>query len=318
MADIGKNYTKLARNSADLCAFMMVCRHGQLSSAAREMKISQPSLSQRIKNLETALNLQLFSRTSKGVELTREGQNLYRRMDGPLGQVADRFDEFSTTSQSQKVMISVDYAFASFWLLPRLPRMRTELGAMNLCILTSQNPVENAAPGTDIIIRMAQVNQSKSRETLLIKERVSAICSPQFKQANSSIQCPHDLLDHSALLLHLNSPSTDTPWCNWTEWLEHLDVPTDDFSKETVFSNYEMIVRAAIEGQGVALGWAGLVDDLLAGPELTTLLPDIVTTQCGYFIDVVQIMPSRIVTDLQQWIVNEAGISQKSSALTAA
>jgi len=54
------------------------------------------------------------------------------------------------------------------------------------------------------------------------------------------------------------------------------------------------------------------------GPELTTLLPDIVTTQCRYFIDVVQIMRSRMVTDLQQWIVNEAGVSQKSSAMKAA
>lgn len=306
MADIDKSYTNLARNSADLCAFMIVCRHGQLSSASKAMKISQPSLSHRIKNLELALGLKLFTRTSKGVELTRDGQYLYRRIERPLTQVSERFAEFSATDKAEKVMISVDYAFASLWLLPRLPRIRDVTGAINLCILTSQDPVENAGPDTDIIIHMDHFNDSKTRENLLFQERVSAICSPAFKQSHPGITSPADLLEQSPYLLHLNSPTANTPWCNWAEWFEILGEDTNDMSKDTVFSNYELIIRAASGGQGVALGWQGLTESLLDGLTLTTLLPDVVTTECGYFIDLPQRKSSNMVEVLRAWIVNEA------------
>jgi len=66
MANQGNSYIKFARSAADLCAFMMVCRHGQLSAAAREMKLSQPSLSQRIRNLEIALDQKLSTEAPKG------------------------------------------------------------------------------------------------------------------------------------------------------------------------------------------------------------------------------------------------------------
>jgi len=305
MSGIGKNYIKLAANSADLCAFMVVCRHGQLSSAAREMQLSQPSLSQRIKNLETAVGRTLFVRTSKGVETTREGLELHRRIAKPLKQVADGYLEFSERSLSNKVLISVDHAFASFWLVPRLPRMREDLGAIDICVLSSQEPKENAGSDTDIVIHMAEPGLATSGDTLLLAEEVSAICSPKFKQEHPDIKSPEDLSKDPAFLLHLNSPTTDTPWCSWPDWLAHFGTPTRLLRKETVFSNYEMIVQAAIGGQGVALGWNGLIDKHIIEFELTKLFAETLSTDRGYFIRKMQPDPSDATLALHDWIIQE-------------
>ncbi len=289
---------------------MVVCRHGQLSSAARELKLSQPSLSQRIRNLELALGQQLFDRTSKGVELTREGLSLFRSMEKPLGKVASRFQDFMEKDRSDRVLISVDYAFASFWLLPRIPRMREALGTTNICVLTSQNPVENAGNDTDITLHMAGSHQVRASETLVLAEQVSAVCSPTFKQENFAIVRPCDLLEQPSKLIHLNSPSADTRWCNWEEWLESQNVTIDHLTKDTVFSNYEMIVRAAIDGQGIALGWHGLIEPLLKRHDLTMLMPHFVTTGRGYYINLHQAKSSRMASDLHEWIITEAQASQ--------
>ena len=57
--------------------FYCAARCGSITMAAQELCISQPAVSQAVKQLETALNCRLFLRTSKGVHLTKEGELLY-------------------------------------------------------------------------------------------------------------------------------------------------------------------------------------------------------------------------------------------------
>lgn len=57
--------------------FYTVAKLGSISAAANSLFISQPAVSQAIKHLETALDANLFHRTSKGVKLTAEGEALY-------------------------------------------------------------------------------------------------------------------------------------------------------------------------------------------------------------------------------------------------
>ena len=54
--------------------FYYVARLGSVTRAAAELSISQPAVSQSIKQLERQLEVQLFHRAAKGVRLTKEGQ----------------------------------------------------------------------------------------------------------------------------------------------------------------------------------------------------------------------------------------------------
>ena len=56
--------------------FYITAKHGSLSKAAKELFISQPAVTQTIKQLEEKLGGQLFFRTSKGVRLTGDGEAL--------------------------------------------------------------------------------------------------------------------------------------------------------------------------------------------------------------------------------------------------
>ncbi len=59
--------------------FNTVARSGNLSSAAKELLISQPAVSRSLSKLEDSLSVKLFIRTSRGVRLTSEGEFLYAR-----------------------------------------------------------------------------------------------------------------------------------------------------------------------------------------------------------------------------------------------
>ena len=58
--------------------FCIAAEYGSITVAAEKMFISQPAVSQTIRQLEEALDCSLFLRTSKGVKLTAEGELLYK------------------------------------------------------------------------------------------------------------------------------------------------------------------------------------------------------------------------------------------------
>lgn len=306
MSDQGNSYTPFARCSADLCAFMLVCELGKLSAAAQAMNISQPSLSQRIRNLERMLNRQLFFRHSTGVDLTPHGKQLLQLLGDPLKQTANRFKQFMTTEVSDQVVISVDHAFASFWLLPRLPQLREESGSTDICIVSSQDPLANATSETHISIFMADRNHMPSGSNCLLQEQVSAICSPKFLADNPGINCPHTLLESGSQLLHLHSSGKQTPWLDWPAWLQSFNVSANPLPSGTMFNSYEMIIKAVRQSQGIALGWHGLIDELLDTGELVTILPNPVTSDVGYYMELTANVQSAKTALVRDWIANQA------------
>ncbi|MDN0193478.1 LysR family transcriptional regulator [Streptomyces sp. S.PNR 29] len=67
--------------------FLTVVRSGTVSAAAKELRISQPSLSQQIKRLEQRIGAALFVRSPRGVELTAGGRAFLREIQGIPGQL---------------------------------------------------------------------------------------------------------------------------------------------------------------------------------------------------------------------------------------
>ena len=57
--------------------FYYVAKCGSVTKAAGELSISQPAVSQAVKQLENTLDVSLFHRAAKGVRLTGEGELLY-------------------------------------------------------------------------------------------------------------------------------------------------------------------------------------------------------------------------------------------------
>lgn len=69
---------------------ILLCMSGRhLTAAAQRLCISQPAVSQAVRQLEKEAGTKLFSRTSKGVLLTREGELLYHYVKGGVEQLLE-------------------------------------------------------------------------------------------------------------------------------------------------------------------------------------------------------------------------------------
>jgi len=104
--------------------FYYVASYRSLTAAADALAISQPAVSQSVKQLETTLGTKLFTRASRGVRLTQEGELLF-------GYVAKGYEQIELGEQKLKQMLNLDLGeihigasdmTLQFYLLPFLER----------------------------------------------------------------------------------------------------------------------------------------------------------------------------------------------------
>ena len=103
-----------------LTAFAAVAKTGSITKAAQALRISQPSVSKHLKNLETHYRVKFFERDGGGMELTEDGRLFQRRVDAVLSQLEELEREFSRTAEpstSEPLKVAGSYV-ASAILLP--------------------------------------------------------------------------------------------------------------------------------------------------------------------------------------------------------
>ena len=107
-----------------LLIFEVAARHLNFTVAAQELGSTQSAVSQQIRGLEQQLDLQLFKRIYRGVALTDTGEQLYEAVESGFEQMTSCLERLQKNRSRLCINVATDFAFAVFWLLPRLPRFR--------------------------------------------------------------------------------------------------------------------------------------------------------------------------------------------------
>ena len=280
MNDISGINRKLGYNLVALHTFDLVARHGNFTGAAEALGLTQSAVSQKIKGLETELGVALFKREHRGVSLTNEGVRLLNVVRPAMEQMGNSLASLLERKSKPRVRISADFAFASFWLLPRLSHLRMELGdEIEIQILASQVPPADYGDDCDIKIHVAPRSSMADGDVMLLQERVAAVCSPAYLAVHGPIPASAKLLD--CHLISLSRPAS-AEWQTWQGWFDSLGISGERSKNYISFNNYDMVVQSAVAGDGIALGWLGLVDNLLRGGRLVQVTGDVVSSDAGY------------------------------------
>jgi len=307
MADINFSNRKLSQNLSGLFAFQLVARHGNFTGAAEALGLTQSSISQRIKGLEIELGVALFRREHRGVTLTNEGLRLLNVVGPAMKQMEKSVESLLERKSRPRVRISADFAFSTFWLLPRLSELRSELNdEVEIQILASQVPPQDDADECDITIHVGPSGNMKDGDIMLLEEKVAAVCSPGFLEKSGPLVSSHDLL--KTQLLSLSRPPS-AEWQTWQGWFDGLGITDDRSHNYMSFNNYDMVTQAAVAGDGVALGWLGLIDGLLNQGALVQATEDVVVSEAGYVMSRDYGSALRGPAQVFDWIAGQARVA---------
>ncbi|MBS7662753.1 LysR family transcriptional regulator [Pseudomonas lalucatii] len=288
-----------------LLVFESAARHLSFTAAAGELGSSQPAISQQIKRLEQQLATRLFDRVYRGIVLTEAGELLLRHVRDGLQSLDDGLAALSAQPQHEVLQVATDFAVAAYWLMPRLHRFNQRHPELDVSLITTNRDLGVLPPEIDVAIAFGDGRFKHGEAHLLFAEEAFAVCSPQLLKDRPQ-PLPAAALAELPLL-HLR-PDSRSRWLDWNGLFRALAIAEAPSPGSLRFDNYTLLIQAAIAGQGVAIGWRHLVDELLEQNLLCRVCREAARTEFGYYV----VLPERkrrqrLTEQFVDWLKAELG-----------
>ncbi len=244
-------------------AFEAAARLHSFKAAAEELCVTQSAISHQIKALEQFLNSALFLRNAGGVELTHCGLGYY----GEVASILDRLDhstkKIRDTDSCGRLAVRATPMFTSRWLLPRMKRFNSAYPDIELEVTTTDSPMHFPSDGVDILIQYGAESAPGLRVDPFLASARYPVCSPGFLRSNPAIAAPADLTRVTLL--------RDVAGDGWEAWFLSASDKVPETLTGPRFAHCELTLRAAEEGQGVALAYGALIGEQIARGTLARL-----------------------------------------------
>ena len=244
-----------------LRAFEVAARRGGFTSAAGELHVTPAAVSHQIKTLESHLDVQLFRRLPRGLEITEAGRQLLPQLTRGFEHFARAVDGLSAGGLAGKLTVNTAPSFATLWLVPRLGSFLRAYPDIEVCVLTNEVAPDLNTGEVDIRLPYGMGDYPGLATSLLMREQVFPVCAPSLLN-QSPLRRFSDLRHHT--LLHDINTGPEESTMTWRRWLRDAGVSGVDPTRGVKFGNSTLLTEAAVRGQGVALGRTSLVGDHLA------------------------------------------------------
>lgn len=282
--------------------FVAVGRRMSITLAAGDLCLTQSAVSRQIRHLEDLLQTPLFIRNHKAIAFTAEGERLFRTADAAVQQLQDAVGRLRADAEREPVTISCAIGPANLWVLPRLNDFQQRHPGIDVRLAVSNAVGDLRKDGLDLAIRYCAEETAPPGAIRLFEERVAPVAHPSL-----GLRGLASAADIEQLVL-LEFDGEYRPWLRWSEWLEGQGWAGAKPKGILRFNHYDLVVHAAIAGQGVALGRLGLLDLMLADGRLTTLAAPKPgpATSYAYWLVQADASPRPQVRQVAEWIATQA------------
>lgn len=237
-----------------LSAFEAVMRTGSVSAAAREINLTQSTVSRLIQNLEDQLGRPLFERHRQRLMPTEAALAYGRDVTRALDLIQRSSMEVSANPGGGALSLAILPAFGTRWLAPRLSKFLTRNPGVTINLATRVKRFNFAAEALDAAIHFGVDDWRDAGHMKLFDERLTACISPKLLAEHPV----HDVHAMAGLpLLQLETRSTA-----WQIWFAVQGAEAPNVSGMLV-DQFATMTQAAIAGLGVAL-----LPDYLADVEI--------------------------------------------------
>ncbi|MEN9411022.1 MAG: hypothetical protein RL216_2996 [Pseudomonadota bacterium] len=240
MADAAQALRHLPLNA--LRVFLAVLRQRSFRRAAEELRVTPQAVSLQIRQLEEALDLQLFDRRTRSVEPTADAILLAHHVQAGFDEITEGIRRVTRARQRNRININASPWFATRHLLDRLARFRERMPDADLRLTTMVDLPDFVRDEVDVAIQWGYGGWKGLDETLLLPDWKVPCCTPALA---ARLNGPVDLLDMTLLHPVLSERL-------WRDVLAHLGVygtPRDGIRIQDAAA----LRQAALAGLGVGL-----------------------------------------------------------------
>jgi LysR family glycine cleavage system transcriptional activator len=272
-----------------LRAFEAVARHLSFIKAADELSVTQSAISHQVQKLEQFLNQRLFIRRTRAIDLTPAGETYYRRIQPALESIASATRELRSDEQQENTLrIGLLASFATLWLAPRLAGFNARHPHIHVELLPSVQLADVNGGEVDLAIRYGKGGWPKVVARRFMGETLTPVCSPAFKAQG---------VENGPLLMAKSYQPFE-----WIDWSTHNAVDISHYPS-VMLHDYNIVVEAAVGGQGIAMGRQHLIERRLKeGALVAAFDTPPFTNEIGYWLVTPDRPPSHAAECFAQWL----------------
>jgi LysR family glycine cleavage system transcriptional activator len=226
-----------------LRVFEAVAAHLSFSAAADALNVTPAAVSQQIKTLEAYIQVPLFRRSGRRVEITEEGLELLPAVRAGLEKLEAALQQMKHHRRAGPLQISLLSSFLQIWLLPRLRSFRRKFPDIELRFHTSRDLVDFSRTTTHIAIRFGRGDYPNLHSEKLLEDWLVPVASPELIKQFGMIERGATLSKYPLL------ESDDVSWRVWAQ----ADEESAWNSRTPSIADSAGILAAAEEGLGYAL-----------------------------------------------------------------
>ena len=285
-----------------LRAFEAAARRLSFSLAGEELYVTQSAISHHIQKLEAELGAALFERRTRAVALTPAGQAYYERVHAAFELLRQGTEDIRAPQRPRRrLRIGLLSSFATRWLAPRLPAFSAAHPDIELQLQPDIGLADVAGGEVDAAIRYGRGTWPGVRARLLMRERLSVVCAPSLIAGRKRPRSPQDLLRHPLLTSHSHNPF------EWPAWARLTGVDLGG-AQNVPLHDYNIVIEAALAGQGVAMGRHRMIAAQLARGALVEALPGLALDdpRIGWWLVTPRGAADPDVQTLHDWLVEAA------------
>lgn len=270
---------QLIPSTSMLMAFDAAARSGSFTHAAMELNLTQGAISRQISALEKQLNIPLFTRKGKTVQLTEAGDIYAKEVSTALQAIRNASLNAISAPLGRVVNFSILPTFGMRWLMPRFPEFQKQNPQITVNFSTNVSTFDFGQENIHAAIHFGEADWIDADCTFLMHEDAIPVAAPSLinkeKQGTEKSIRPEDIANFS--LLHL-----DTRPLAWQDWLaqNHGEGPK---TNGMVFEQWALVIQAAIAGMGAALVPRFLIETELEKGDLIPLSKSPLVSTSGYY-----------------------------------
>jgi LysR family transcriptional regulator, glycine cleavage system transcriptional activator len=256
-----------------LRVFEAVATHLNFSAAADALSVTPAAVSQQIKTLESYIQVPLFRRSGRRVEITEEGLELLPAVRDGLEKLESAVHFIKQHGRGGPLQITLLTSFLQVWLLPRIRSFRRKHPEIELRFHTSRELVDFARATAHVAIRFGRGNYPNLHCEKLLDDWIVPVGTPELIKQYGMMERGVDLSKYPLL------EGDDAPWRVWQKTDEeiawHSRPPTIDDSVG--------LLVAAEEGLGFALARWTIVTRSLSKGTLRLASKEAMPYGSGYY-----------------------------------
>lgn len=279
---------------AGIVAFIAVASEGSFTRAAERLGVGRPAVSRNVQKLEAQLSTRLFQRTTRTTELTREGQRFFENCHQGVAQIVEAMNDMLELRRGPLrglIRISSAVGFGRKIVAPLLETFAQAYPDIAVDLLLDDRPIDLVSERIDVSFRNGRIEGSSIIARQLIPMRMALCAAPSYVARHGLPQSVEDLGRHACVNFRFASGRI-------FEWEFNVDGRVQKYlpTSRLTFNDADLVLRAVLNGSGIAQMAGYQIRDHIASNELVVALARHAPDDRGHYICYLsrQHLPARI------------------------